>query len=74
MVVESLPEYERRALQLAREPEALGAIKAKLARNRDSFPLFDTAHFTRNIEVALTTMWARHQRGEPPQSFAVDRK
>jgi protein O-GlcNAc transferase len=72
MVVESLSEYEHRALQLAREPEALSAIKAKLARNRDSFPLFDTVRFTRNIETTFTAMWERHQRGEAPQSFVVD--
>jgi protein O-GlcNAc transferase len=74
LVAESLTDYEGLALKLAREPDTLGAIKAKLARNRDSFPLFDTARFTRNIEAALTAMWERHQRGEAPLSFAVDRK
>ncbi len=72
MAVDSWLEYERLALQLARDPELLGAIKGKLARNRNSFPLFDTARFTRNVEAAFTAMWERHLRGEAPQNFAVD--
>jgi len=50
----------------------LGAgLKAKLARNRDTYALFGTARFTRHIEAAYTTMWQRYQNGEPPQAFAV---
>ena len=43
----------------------------RLARNRVTFPLFDTDRFTRHIEAAYTTMWQRAERGEPPQAFAV---
>ena len=38
LVTESLADYEALALKLAREPALLGALKAKLARNRESFP------------------------------------
>ena len=72
LITESLADYEALALKLAREPELIGTIKSKLAWNRSSFPLFDTARFTRNIEAAYTAMWQRAQRAEPPQSFAVD--
>jgi len=72
LVTQSLADYEALALRLAREPAVLRSLKAKLARNRDSYPLFDTKRFTRNIEAAYTTMWERNQRGEPPQSFAVE--
>jgi predicted O-linked N-acetylglucosamine transferase (SPINDLY family) len=71
LVKNSLAEYEALALKLAREPELLSSIRAKLARNRNTFPLFDTARFTRHIEAAYVTMWERAQRGEPPESFAV---
>ena len=46
---ESLSSYEALALKLARDKEHLAAVKAKLERNRDSYPLFDTARFTRGI-------------------------
>jgi len=72
MVVASLADYEALALKLAREPELVGGMKAKLARNRESYPLFDTARFTRNIEAAYTAMWQRARRAELPESFAVD--
>jgi len=58
-------------LRLAREPALLAAIKAKLARNRDNCPLFDTARFTRHIEAAYDAMWERYRRGEPPEGFSV---
>jgi predicted O-linked N-acetylglucosamine transferase (SPINDLY family) len=71
LAVQSLAEYEALALRLARDPELLTETKARLARNRATHPLFDTARFTRHIECAYAEMWARHQRGEPPESFAA---
>jgi len=68
---ETLADYAALALELARNETMLAAIKAKLARNRDTYPLFDTDRFRRHIESAYETMWARHQRGEPAASFAV---
>jgi hypothetical protein len=35
--------------------------------------LFDTARFTRNLEMAFLAMWERQQRGEAPTSFAIER-
>jgi predicted O-linked N-acetylglucosamine transferase (SPINDLY family) len=72
LVTKSLEEYEALALKLALDPVLLASLKEKLARNRDTYPLFNTARFTRHIETAYITMWERYQRGEPPASFAVD--
>ena len=71
LITTSLADYETLALKLAREPPFLAAIKAKLARNRETYPLFDTARFTRNIEAAYVTMWERHRRCVRPEPFAV---
>jgi protein O-GlcNAc transferase len=71
LITTSLEDYEALALKLAREPSLLASIKAKLARNRDRYPLFDTARFTRHIEAAYTTMWQCYQNGAVPQAFAV---
>ena len=71
LITHSLPEYEALAIKLATERETLADIKASLARNRDSFPLFDTDRFRRHIEAAYVEMWERHQRGAPPASFSV---
>jgi predicted O-linked N-acetylglucosamine transferase (SPINDLY family) len=71
LITQSLEEYESLVRRLARDPALLAAIKAKLARNRDSCRLFDTARFTRHIEAAYDAMWERYRRGEPPESFSV---
>src|SRR5262249_23215810 len=72
LITISFDDYEALALKLAREPSFLASVKAKLARNRDTYPLFDTARFTRHIEAAYTTMWQRYQNCAAPQAFAVE--
>jgi predicted O-linked N-acetylglucosamine transferase (SPINDLY family) len=72
MITRSLGDYEALALKLAHDPILLGAIREKLARNRQTHPLFDTPRLTRHIEAAYKTMWERHQSGLPPASFAVE--
>jgi protein O-GlcNAc transferase len=74
LVTHSLEEYEATALALARDPQRLSEIRAKLARNRDTHPLFDATRFTRHLEAAFATMWERAQRGEMPASFDVPAK
>ena len=72
LITNSPEGYEALALKLAREPALLASVRAKLKRNRETYPLFDTARFTRHIEAAYVTMWERYQRGEAPEAFAVD--
>jgi predicted O-linked N-acetylglucosamine transferase (SPINDLY family) len=72
LVTRSLEEYEAMALKLAGDPDFLASLKAKLARNRNSCLLFDTARFARHIEAAYTAMWDRYRRGERPESFSVE--
>jgi len=71
LITDSLAAYEALALSLAHDPAALAAVKAKLLKNRDSAPLFDTGRFTRNLEAAYISMLERQQRGEAPESFVV---
>jgi predicted O-linked N-acetylglucosamine transferase (SPINDLY family) len=71
LISASLPEYERLALELAHAPQRLAELRARLARNRLSQPLFDTAAYTRALESAYRQMHARAARGEPPQGFNV---
>lgn len=71
LITTTLAEYEEVALDLARHPARLAATKAKLAANRLTTPLFNTACYTRDLENAYATMWRRAERGEPAESFAV---
>jgi predicted O-linked N-acetylglucosamine transferase (SPINDLY family) len=73
LVTTGLADYEALALRLAGDPALLATFRAKLAENRNTHALFDTERFRRHIEAAYLRMWEIFQRGEPPQSFAVDR-
>jgi predicted O-linked N-acetylglucosamine transferase (SPINDLY family) len=72
LIAGSFAAYTSLAIDLARHPERLAAIKSKLAANRLTTPLFDTRRLTRHLEAAYTIMVERHRRGEPPAAFAVD--
>lgn len=48
---ETAEEYEALAIALAHDTARLKAIRVRLAQNRDTAPLFDTARFARNIEA-----------------------
>ena len=71
MVTTTLAEYETLARDARLDPGRLGAIKAKLAANRETAPLFEYARFTRHLEAAYTSCGKARQRGEPPESFSV---
>jgi predicted O-linked N-acetylglucosamine transferase (SPINDLY family) len=61
LIVSSQEQYEAMAVELATNPVKLGAIKARLERNRPITALFDTLRFTKNIEEAYTQMYERFQ-------------
>ena len=63
--------YEQHAVALAEDPVKFAAIKAKLMRNRNTEPLFDSIRFTHHLEAAFTRMWERHQAGLPPAGFSI---
>jgi protein O-GlcNAc transferase len=71
LITRSWGEYEALALKLAADGNRLADIRATLARNRTTQPLFDTDRYRRHIEAAYATMWERAQRGEPAVSFSV---
>ncbi len=71
LVTHSREEYEALAVVLAMDVTRLGAIRRKLAHNRDSTLLFDTPRFTASIEAAYSTMYDRHRAGLPPDHIRV---
>lgn len=72
LVTHSPAEYEGLALSIATDSTLRAALKEKLARNRATYPLFDTARFTRHIEAAYQIMWQANSGGEPPKAFTVE--
>ncbi|MEX0809819.1 MAG: tetratricopeptide repeat protein [Dongiaceae bacterium] len=64
--------YRDRAIELAREPAALDALREKLRVARHGAPFFDTGRFVRNLERAYETMWARHRSGALPATLTIE--
>ncbi len=71
LVAHSVEEYETLALALARDPARLAAMRARLAANRNTVPLFDTGLFCRHIEAAFETMLERSRHGEVPRNYTI---
>ena len=71
LVTDSLSEYESLALKIAKDPALRTRLKEKLARNRKTHPLFDTALFTQHIETAYEQMWLRYRDGLLPAALTV---
>jgi len=69
LVAADLAGYERLAIGLAREPEKLAALRAKLAANRTTAPLFDTERFVRGLERAYRRMASLARAGKPPEAI-----
>ncbi|MEO8004548.1 MAG: tetratricopeptide repeat protein [Betaproteobacteria bacterium] len=63
--------YESLACSIAASPEMLADLRARLAINRQTHPLFDSDLYRRHLESAYITMWERNQRGEAPVGFSV---
>jgi predicted O-linked N-acetylglucosamine transferase (SPINDLY family) len=71
LITNNLDDYERRAIELAKNPTELAGLRERLRANRTSWPLFDTPRFVRNLETAFRTMWQRHAAGLRPETFQV---
>lgn len=71
LAVPSIEDYEATAMRLATQPGELTALKAKLAAQRDTCPLFDTARFVRHLEQAYRQMWVHYQDGKPPRPIEI---
>jgi predicted O-linked N-acetylglucosamine transferase (SPINDLY family) len=63
LVTHSLADYEAMALRLARDPDLLKSLRARLAANRRTHPLFDMARFARDFENTLEGAWNTYAAG-----------
>ena len=70
-VTKSVGDYESLALTLARDPARLADLRARLAQQRSTSPLYDTDLFRKSIETAYLRMIEMCGQGLAPQSFTV---
>jgi predicted O-linked N-acetylglucosamine transferase (SPINDLY family) len=72
LIARAPAEYEELALRLAQQPALLASLRGRLADNRLTQPLFDSALYARHLEKAYATMWERQQRGEKPDHIRIE--
>jgi protein O-GlcNAc transferase len=71
LIVQTQEQFESRAVELATKPELMAAIKSRLAENRLTKPLFNTALYTRHLESVYATAYQRYQDGISPDHIYV---
>lgn len=71
LVAESLEGYHDLALDLARRPDRLAALRTALDARLAQAPVFDSLRFTCHLEAAYGAMWRRFVAGEPPAPIEV---
>jgi predicted O-linked N-acetylglucosamine transferase (SPINDLY family) len=71
MIVADGDEYVRRAIEIATTPGLAAQLKARLAENKKTAPLFNAERYTSALEKAYVHMVERSRQGLPPESFDV---
>ena len=71
LITDTVEHYESLAVELARQPERLAELRAKVAANRLVSPLFDAALLTQHLEAAYASMHARRLARLPPADIDV---
>lgn len=63
LITDSAAAYEKLATELALDQNTLKQLKDQLLKNRETSPLFNTASFTKNLELAYHAMIINHRSG-----------
>jgi predicted O-linked N-acetylglucosamine transferase (SPINDLY family) len=71
LVTATPEEYETTAIALATDPALSRALKSKLALNRTTKPLFNSALYAKHIEAAYKSMIARYEAGLAPDNIDI---
>jgi predicted O-linked N-acetylglucosamine transferase (SPINDLY family) len=71
LVAETDEDYEALILDLATNRERLASIRQKLAANRQSAPLFDSAGYARAFERGLARAYDLYFEGKDPEHIEV---
>lgn len=71
LISDTLEDHRDLALRLSEDRALLTSYRARLAANRLTTPLFDSAGFTRYMEAGYEAIWRRCLDGLPPDHINV---
>jgi protein O-GlcNAc transferase len=72
LITHAADQYEALAIEVANNPGRAASLKAKLAENLPTCPLFNTALFTRHIESAYQAAYDRYRNDLGPDHIFVN--
>ena len=72
LITTDLDDYARRALELASDRAQLAALRRRLAENRDTCALFDSARYCADFSALIARMARLHEQGSAPRHLAAD--
>ena len=64
-------QIEELIVALAQDRSRLAGLKAKLAENRRTYPLFDTQAYARHFEAALDMAYETWRKGDVPSDIVI---
>lgn len=71
LIVFSDRDYVEKALEMAQNGEKFAAVRETLQASRSTMPLFNSAMFTRHIELAYDAAYDLYLTGQPPTDIVV---
>lgn len=71
LITNNLEEYKELALRLAKNPEQLKKLRAKVWDNRNSSALFNTEKYVGNLEKAYHEIWQNYLQGNNPRKIII---
>ena len=71
LITDTPQAYESLAYELATAPAKLQSFRARLAKSKQTAPLFDTLRFTRHLEDAYEQILSRSRQGLEPDHIFV---
>lgn len=72
LITYSVEEFEEKAVYFATHPDALNAIRNKIAVHRSSTPLFDSKQFVNNLEKGYLKAWELFVHNKTPETFFIE--
>jgi len=66
LITTDIAQYEAKAIELAKTPKKLAAIRQKIEKNKVDTQLFNPQFFTKNLEFALQAICENYWAGKPP--------
>jgi predicted O-linked N-acetylglucosamine transferase (SPINDLY family) len=71
LIAKDIEAYEKKAVELAQDPEKLKSVKSKLDSAHKKGDVFPMVKYTKSLEQAYRVMVERYRAGRPPDHIEI---